>query len=59
MVAGEIKVQTVYTCIALLQVMRLAVGKHFARAMEAGPEALVALKRMEHFLTLPEAKVSH
>ena len=50
--------QTVYTCIALLQVMRLAIGKHFARAMEAGPEAWVALKRMERFLTLPEAALN-
>ena len=41
---------------ALLNALRLALGKKFTRAMETAPEAMVAIQRIETFLNTPEPK---
>ena len=50
----KLEVGTIYSSIALLHCMRLVIGKHLARFLSAGPEACVAIQRMEAFLLLPE-----
>jgi len=48
------QVSRIYASVALINVLRLAIGAHFAKLMEFGPETLVACRRMQNFLLLPE-----
>ena len=53
----RLEVASVFTTIALLQVLRVTVGKQFAGFIEAAPECLVAVSRIKRFLLQPEAAV--
>eukprot|EP01062_Namystynia_karyoxenos_P055987 TRINITY_DN4697_c1_g2_i4.p1 TRINITY_DN4697_c1_g2~~TRINITY_DN4697_c1_g2_i4.p1 ORF type:complete len:1320 (+),score=449.60 TRINITY_DN4697_c1_g2_i4:128-3961(+) len=52
---GTLEAEIVYPTVGLLQVLRLALGKKFARFWETFPEMDVAVQRLQHFLTLPDA----
>lgn len=51
---NELKAEVIYPTVGLLQVIRLALGKKFARFCETFPEMHVAVKRLEDFLLLPD-----
>lgn len=51
----SLSVDTAYTVLALLNVLRLCIGKHLMRCSEFLPELLVAVRRMQTFLRLPSS----
>jgi len=51
---NTLQVSRIYASVALINVLRLAIGAHFAKLMEFGPETLVACRRMQNFLLMPE-----
>lgn len=53
---NRMDVGTIYSVMALLNALRLALGKKFTRAMETAPEAMVAIERIREFLNTPELK---
>jgi hypothetical protein len=44
---NRLEVAEIYSVMSLLNALRLALGKKFTRAMETGPEALVAVRRIQ------------
>eukprot|EP00966_Prymnesium_polylepis_P013353 308181-Prymnesium_polylepis.1 len=57
--ANSLHIDTAYSALALLNVLRLSIGKHLQRASEFLPEALVAARRMQRFLVLPATQSSY
>lgn len=51
---NRMEIGTIYSVMALLNALRLAIGKKFTRAMETAPEALVAIERIQSFLNVRE-----
>ena len=47
---------TILAAVSYLNVMRTAIGKEMSRATENGPECLVAVRRIENFMKLPEVQ---
>ena len=54
----ELRVTSIYTSVALFNLLRVEVGTRFARVAETGPECLVAIERMRRFLLLPEVALA-
>eukprot|EP00937_MAST-01D_sp_MAST-1D-sp2_P003699 g3699.t1 len=51
---GTLTLFVVFSTMSLLHALRLSFGKNWRRAMESGPEAHVAVQRIQRFLLLPE-----
>ena len=52
--SSSLHTEQIFTSLALINVLRVAIGIQLSRATENGPECLVAIRRFEAFFALPE-----